>query len=121
MPPRLSDYGLTFLYALAAISGLAGGCMVAAHRVLNGRKMTLPFLAAYGFAGLVFGLTGTIVLVLVTGWTPDAERSILIGLVFGAAGAISLAGMHLSARFILRRFGIEVDVEIKRIGEEPKK
>jgi len=38
-------------------------------------------------------------------------------MMIGALGSLSLASMNLSARFILRRLGIEVQVQVKRRGE----
>lgn len=112
------DPALAILYAIAAISGAAGGCTVAAHRVLRGRSVTGAFVAAYTFVGFVFGLTGTIGLAMFAGVGLSLERVILIGLGFGVIGALSLASMHLSARFIFRRFGMEVDVTVRPIGKD---
>ena len=118
MPQRIETW-LAILYAVAAISGAAGGCMVAAHRVLRGRSVTGVFGAAYAFVGCVFALTGTIALVVFAGLTLSLERAILVGVVFGLVGAVSLASMHLSARFVFRRLGMEVDVTVRPIAKDP--
>ncbi len=117
MPDKQISNLLVFLYVIAAISGAAGGCLVAAHHVLRGRNVTALFVAAYGFVGLVFGLSGVIVVVLFTPIELTIERTILLGLIFGAVGSTTLAGANLSARIIMRRLGIEVDVSIHKIDD----
>ena len=109
------EYALAFLYVVAAIAGACGGCLVASHRLLNKENLTGMIFAAYGFAGLILGLTGVMVLAMFTDITLTSERTFLFGMIFGATGSASLAGMNLSARFIMRRLGIEIDVTIKRI------
>ncbi len=119
MPEKSVGNLLAFLYVVAAVSGAAGGCMVAAHHVLRGRNVTRLFIAAYGFVGLVFGLTGVMVVAAFTSIELTLERAFLIGLIFGVVGSTTLAGANLSARIIMRRLGIEVDVSVHRI-KEPK-
>ena len=122
MPDKQISNFLAFLYILAAISGAAGGCLVAAHHVLRGRNVTALFVAAYGFVGLVFGLTGVIVITAFTSADMSIQSGFLIGLILGAVGSSSLAGANLSARIIMRKLGIEVDVEVRRIdNNEPPK
>ncbi len=115
MQDRLIDGATAILYAIAAISGGLGGCMVAAHKVLRGRSVTAVLVVAYLFAGAIFGLAGVIGLRIFAFWVPTVETTILAGLMFGVIGAGALMGMNLSARFIMRRFGIEVDVQVRRV------
>ncbi len=122
MPDKHISNFLAFLYVLAAISGAAGGCLVAAHHVLRGRNVTALFVMAYGFVGLIFGLSGVIVITTFTSAELTVQSGFLIGLILGAVGSSSLAGANLSARVIMRRLGIEVDVEIRRVdkGDDTK-
>ncbi len=120
MPEKSVGNLLAFLYVVAAVSGAAGGCLVAAHHVLRGRNVTRLFIAAYSFVGLVFGLAGVIVVAGFTSIDLTLERTILLGLIFGSVGSVTLAGANLSARIIMRRLGIEVDVSVHRINKEPK-
>ena len=117
MPEKEISTFLAFLYVIAAISGAAGGCLVAAHHVLRGRNVTALFVGAYGFVGLVFGLAGVIVVASFAAIAMSLERTILLGLVFGIVGTTTLAGANLSARIIMRRLGIEVDVSIHKIDD----
>lgn len=109
------EYTVAFLYIVAAIAGACGGCLVASQRLLHGRNLTALIFAAYGFAGLVLGLTGVIVVSVFTTIALSIETAFLLGLIFGVTGSASLAGMNVSARFLMRRLGIEVDVSIKRM------
>ncbi len=122
MPDKQISNFLAFLYVLAAISGAAGGCLVAAHHVLRGRNVTALFVLAYGFVGLIFGLSGVVVITTFTSAELTVQSGFLIGMIFGAVGSSSLAGANLSARVIMRRLGIEVDVEIRRVdkGDDTK-
>lgn len=119
MPEKSVGNLLAFLYVVAAVSGAAGGCLVAAHHVLRGRNVTRLFIGAYSFVGLVFGLTGVMVVAGFTNIELTLERTFLTGLIFGVVGSTTLAGANLSARIIMRRLGIEVDVSVHRI-KEPK-
>lgn len=115
MLQRMIEQGFGWLYAVVAISGAAGGCMMVVQKVLRGRNVTAVLMLAYTFAGLVFGVAGAAGLEIFTEWQPSFDRALLAGLMFGAIGAGSLAGMNLSARFILRRLGVEVDVSIRPV------
>lgn len=117
MPDKLIDFWTALAYAIVAISGASGGCLVAAHRAMHGRAVTTVLLLAYAFIGGVFAVAGVAALLMLTDFSVSLERLLLIGLVFGAAGSVALAGANLSIRFILRRLGIEVDVSIKKIGD----
>ena len=110
------NFWIAFLYTLAAISGAAGGCMIVAHQVLRGRSVTRMFIMAYAFIGLIMGLAGIAALTLL-GIDLSFEYVLLAGLVFGAAGSSALAGANLSARFIMSRLGIEVDISVRRIDK----
>lgn len=104
-------------YALAAISGGLGGCAIAGHHLLRGQSIRLSYVLAYGIVGMAFGI-----LVLaygsVFGVAPNSIDS-LIGqsLLAGAAGSLTLASTNLSARWVLKRLGIEVFVNVRRTGK----
>jgi hypothetical protein len=114
MPDKQISTFLAIIYVVASISGAAGGCLVVAHHVLRGRNVTHLFVAAYSFVGFVFGIAGVIVLSAMD-VNLTFERAVLFGLIFGASGSVALASANLSARIILRRLGVEVDIEVRRI------
>lgn len=110
---KLIDYATAFAYAVGAISGLAGGCLVAVHKILHGRRVSGVIALAYSFVGLVFGLAGVIGLRLFTDWSPAPERAFIAGLWFGVIGAVAVAAANLSVRFTLPIIGKEMQVEIR--------
>lgn len=110
MPARTLDWLALVMYALAAISGGMGGCAIAGHHVLRGRSMRLSYLLAYIIVGATFG-----VLALAYGITAGLSLDTLIGhsIMAGAAGSITLASTNLSARWMLKRLGIEIEVTVR--------
>jgi len=116
MPERIIEHITVLMYALAAISGGLGGCAVAAHDVLRGGRPRLSFIFAYAIVGSVFG-----VLALAYGsWfgveTKTTDHLIGNSVLVGAFGSAVLASTNISARWVLKRLGIEVEVNIKRKG-----
>lgn len=116
VPERVTDLTIALLYALATISGGLGGCTVAAHHVLRGKTMRLSFALAYLIIGAVFGLLSAAYGIVVV----HKHITEVIGpcIIAGMAGAIALGMSNLSARFILKRLGIEVVVSVKRKDED---
>lgn len=118
IPEKVTEYLALVSYAVAAISGGLGGCGVAAHQVLRGGKPRLSYVVAYGIIGIMFGVLalayGTFI--GVTGQSMDS----IIGnsVLAGAVGSITLASTNISARWILKRLGIEVQVTVRRRDDE---
>lgn len=112
---RLSETLVAIIYALAIISGGLGGCTVAAHQLIRGRSIRPSFFLAYTIIGGVFGLLAASYGHFVQG----GQWHQIIGpaLIAGASGAVVLSATNLSARFILKRLGIEVVVTVKKQGD----
>ncbi len=118
MTERAIEWVVVVLYAIAAISGGLGGCAAAGHHVLRGQQPRISYVLAYGIIGMVFG-----VLVFAYGNTFGADVSSLERLIghsvlAGAIGSAVLASSNISARWVLKRLGIEVVVTVKRKGED---
>lgn len=114
--PEKNEFVIYLLFAAAAISGGLGGCAVASHQLLSGKKMRFSYFLAYAMIGVVFGL-----LFAAYGWVvADSHPSQIIGpaIVAGAIGAGMLSGMNIGARFLLKHFGIEVQVTMRKAQEE---
>lgn len=112
------DWLALIMYALAAVSGGLGGCAIAGHHVLRGHSMRISYLLAYGIVGATFG-----VLLLAYGamfGVNNASLHSMIGnaVLAGAAGSFALASTNISARWVLKRLGIEVLVTVRRAQEE---
>lgn len=115
MPDKYSS-SIYLLFALAAISGGLGGCSIASHRLITGRKMRLSFFLAYGIVGAAFGI-----LFCAFGWVvSDSHPSQIIGpsLASGMVGALCLGSVNWTARIILKHFGVEVVVTMKKTEKE---
>lgn len=112
------DWLALIMYALAAVSGGLGGCAIAGHHVLRGHSMRISYLLAYGIVGATFG-----VLILAYGALFGVNNTSLHSMVgnavlAGAAGSFALASTNISARWVLKRLGIEVLVTVRRAQEE---
>lgn len=117
MPDKLLDFWTALAYAIVAVSGASGGCLVAAQRAMRGRSVTTMLVLAYAFVGAVFAVAGMAAVLLVTLFQIDFGRLVLIGLILGVTGTTALAGANLSVRFLLRRLGVEVDISVRRTQE----
>lgn len=121
---RLTNLSVVLLFALAAISGGLGGCAVSAQQFLSeggaGKtQMRCSWVIAYGLIGVMFGL-----LFAAFGWVTveshDPFDVIGPSVICGFVGASALGGVNTTARFLLSRLGIEVEVNVKRKDEGPK-
>lgn len=118
MPEKTLEWLALLMYALAAISGGLGGCAVAGHHLLRGRSMRVSYVLAYAVVGMAFGL-----LALAYGSTFGVRAESLDALIgqsilAGAGGSLVLASTNISARWVLKRLGIEVLVTVRRADEE---
>lgn len=120
MPEKNISNVIFILYCIAAVSGGVGGCAVAAHQLIGGKQsIRLSFFLAYAIIGAAFGLlTAAYGAFLV-----DDHITDIIGpsLIAGAAASIFLSGMNVTARFILKRLGMEIVVTVRRDKEERRK
>lgn len=118
MPDKTLEWLTLMLYALAAVSGGLGGCAVAGHHILRGRSMRTSYALAYGIVGMVFG-----VLMLAYGSffgveAASIDRLIGQSVLAGMVGSLALASTNLSARWVLKRLGIEVIVTVRRSDDK---
>lgn len=113
MPERIQEHTIFILYCLAAISGGLGGCTVAAHHLLQGkRSMRASFFFAYLVIGVAFGTVTA-----ACGFFAGGENYTDIvapALIAGAVGSLLLGTMNLGARIILKYLGVEVVVTVRR-------
>jgi hypothetical protein len=83
-----------------------GGCTIAAQHLLSGRKMRTGYVGAYFIIGVVFGLlTAAYGAVFVKDSITDIIGPAIIA---GAVGALALSASNMTARFLLKKLGIEV-------------
>lgn len=119
---RLEEFGILVLYTLAAISGGLGGCAVTAQQFLSqegaGRvQMRLSWISAYTIIGVLFGILfaayGLTIIEL-------KHPTDIIGpaCIAGFLGAALLGGANMTARFLLKRLGVEVIVTVRKDNQE---
>ncbi len=113
MPEKTLEWVALVMYALAAISGGLGGCAIAGHHVLRGRSMRVSYLLAYFIVGATFGVLMLAYGAAVTDGMYALDRLIGQSVLAGAAGSLTLASTNLSARWVLKRLGIEVVVTVR--------
>jgi hypothetical protein len=114
MIEKFSAFGTELLYAIVAISGASGGCLVVAHRIIKGRRVSFVLLAAYAFMGSVFAVVGMAAMLLMLGPVLNVEQALIVGAIFGVSGSSALAASNLSVRFILKRLGIDIEITISK-------
>lgn len=107
------DLVTVLVYVIVAISGASGGCLVVAHNILHGRSLTQLYVLSYGFVGLVFAVAGVIAIELMTPMSIGMKGAVIYGLILGATGAAALGSANLSARIIMKKLGIEIEIKLK--------
>lgn len=118
MSARIVDWLTLVMYALAAISGGLGGGAVASHGVLRGQPPRSSYVIAYVIIGMMFGVLMLAYGSLFGADTASLDKLIGHAVLAGAVGSMLLASSNLSARWVLKRLGIEIEVTIKRSGDE---
>ena len=119
MQDRIHEHAIFILYCLAAVSGGLGGCTVAAHQLLQGkRSMRASFFFAYLIIGVAFGIVTAACGLFAGG--ENYTDIVAPALIAGAAGSLILGTMNMGARVILKYLGVEVVVTVRREGEPPE-
>ena len=112
------QYGELIVYAVAAISGALGGCSAAAHRFISEGALRVSFILAYAVMGMVMGVLVVAYGSLAFGPINSLEEVIGHAMLAGLTGSTMLAGGHVTARWALKQFGIEVVVTARKRGED---
>ncbi len=106
------EYYPVILYAIAAVTGLVGGCTAASHQLLRGKNLKLAVVWAYGIVGVFFGM-----LFLAhsnyLGVHMQLDQLIASCLISGFGGSVMLASSNFTMRWALKRMGIEVQLTVK--------
>ena len=124
MESKANDFIVLLAYALAGISGAIGGCGAAGAHLLhppNKLVLRLTHLLAYAIIGFIAG-----VMFAAYGLTFRADVNVLSQVVPGAIAAgfgiaLALASTNFSARWILRRLGVEVELTVRRTENEERR
>lgn len=126
MPEKIneivSSWWPTLMIALAAVSGLIGGCGVGIRQELNNKldfRWVVVF--AYGFVGLTNSLIGLAFAAYLVGLDGMTTQRVIIGaFIFGYATTLALAAQKYGTRVTLRWRGIEISMTAKEVEDEHK-
>jgi hypothetical protein len=116
MPKTILDAAETFLLAIFLVSGGLGGCAAASKFWANGAKFRWAIFFSYLILGVFFGVMSYGVHQIV-GWQSPSSAALSSGLI-AFAGATIVTGSNISAKILLKKLGIEVDVNIKRVNRD---
>ncbi len=119
MPSKITHEITLLMFVLAGISGGLGGCAMAQHQILRGVQPRLSYVFAYAIIGIFFGLLGLCYGAYFGGDHSSIEKLIGQSLLAGALGSVVLASSNISARWILKRLGVEVEVTLRRTEPSP--
>ena len=80
--------------------------------------MRASFFLAYALIGILFGVLALAYGSVFGTDTTSIDDVIRTSAIAGSAGALVLAGSNLSARLILKRLGIEIEVTVRKKDED---
>jgi len=107
------------LFALALAAGAMGGCTVAGYQIIRDKGQLRRYLIfAYAVIGAFFGGAIYIVASHIYLYAHSTIELLSLSMICGFLGTLVLSATNLSAKFILRRLGIEVVVDVRRTKRE---
>lgn len=115
----INENWITFLAALAAVSGAVGGCSTGIIRAMQGQQeFTKALIFAYGFVGLVNAILAFFFVVYLVGHESIGTGKLITAcFVWGGISTGALLAQNVSARWTLRLFGQDV---LQLDGEQSK-
>lgn len=124
MPEKLNQIATEWwpqlMVALAAVSGLLGGCGVGIRQELNSKlDFRWAVVLAYGFVGLTNSMIGLAFAAYLVGLDGMTTQRVIVGaFVFGYATTLALAAQKYGTRVTLKWRGIEINLEAKEVDEK---
>jgi len=119
----MNDNGPEFLnfkeflpFLIAIVNGALGGCVASIHKSRSKKEIVAAFAIAYAITG-IFGAIMTLAFVMLT-YPQYAETVGQVMLITGFAGLVTpcaLAISNVSAKFIFRQMGLEVEINVKKV------
>lgn len=108
---------------IVVLSGAIGGCSAAFSNMSN-RKKLITFLTVMGYS--VVGIFGALIAFSITSslsenFYGDLKSIILISLLTGFSTALGLISTNFGFRIILKKLGIELQINVKRNRKEDNK
>lgn len=110
---RLSEL-IPFIGAI--ITGAIGGCVASVQHMKTGRTTYAAFAAAYSITGAFGGLMALAgIAVLSPEWIRGWGELLLVTGFSGIATSLSLVAGNISMRFLLKKIGLEVTINVSRV------
>lgn len=109
----LAEHAAFISHAISAVSGLTGGCYVAAYAYVRGRRVTPYLVIAYLVIGAVSALATALTIKVLTGVSLGWEQSYIVGTVVGVVNVLAIAGINFRASFKLPHTDARVEIGIK--------
>lgn len=112
------DFTIAFALMISLVAGAAGGGLVACHKILRGRNVTLLIAMAYVVVGAVLSIAAISYMLAFRNTAFSFPEIVFYGLIAGAFGSSALAAVHLFGKFSMKRAGIEMEVNIKQLDDK---
>lgn len=103
-----------FLMALAAISGLGGGCTVAVYHALkNEKRFTKAIIAAYAFMGMMSAILAFMMIGYIVGYDNISTVRLVAGsFLWSLVSTALILAQNMSTRWTLKFLGSNI-IELK--------
>lgn len=109
----LAEHAALWTYAIFAVSGLSGGCYIAAYAYIRGRKITPYLILAYLTIGAITALLTGLVLKVLMNSQLAWEQAWIVGTVVGMTNVLTIAGINFKASIKLPHTHSRLEIGIK--------
>jgi hypothetical protein len=112
----MSEFFVLCAYAIAGVSGAIGGCGAASVHLLRNERMVVTraaYAVAYALIGAIAGVLFAAYGLLFRPEMQSVAQVVPGAMISGLSMALTLAGTNISAKWILRRLGIELELTIR--------
>ena len=109
----LGEHGAMLNFAMYLVSGLTGGCYVAAYVYIRGRLVTPYLILAYLIIGAITALATGVTLKILTGVYLGWEQTWIVGTVIGAINVLAIAGINFRASIKLPHTDARAELTLK--------
>ena len=108
-------------FAVAVVSGAISGCAVSFSSARKAPDVLTAFFVGYaicGVFGAVMALAGA--WIFIPSMIGTVPKLVLFTGIAGLITSLALAGSNLTMRFILKKLGVEVVIDLRRTSPEVK-
>jgi len=98
-----------------------GGCATALYQIMHNKKAGIVFVCAYTVVGFIFGVVTLAILTIYDHGPVSMSELILFSIMGGASGSFGLATSNYTIRAVFRKFGMDIQVTIRRDKYEERR